>query len=163
IGPVIGRRDEILQVVQVLARKEKNNPVLVGEPGVGKTAGVEGIALRAVDPRAAPILRNKRILEISLTNFLAGTRFRGGFEEKLQGIVDEAQADKDVILFIDEIHMIVGAGSSGTAVDAANILKPALARGQLRLIGATTPAEYRRFIEADPALERRFQPVFIEE
>jgi ATP-dependent Clp protease ATP-binding subunit ClpC len=163
IGPVIGRRDELLQVVQVLARKEKNNPILVGEPGVGKTAVVEALALRAVAPRAAPILQNKRILEISLTNLLAGTRFRGDFEERLQGVLGEAQQDKDVILFIDEIHMVVGAGSGGTGFDAANILKPALARGQLRLIGATTPEEYRRFIESDAALERRFQPVLIEE
>jgi ATP-dependent Clp protease ATP-binding subunit ClpC len=165
IGPVIGRRDEILQVLQVLARKEKNNPVLVGEPGVGKTSVVEALALMSVTEGAQPVLKGKRIVEIAPAALVAGTRYRGDFEERIGGILREAQQDPDVILFFNEIHMLVGAGagSGGDAMDAANILKPALARGQFRLIGATTPAEYRKYIEADGALERRFQPVRVRE
>jgi ATP-dependent Clp protease ATP-binding subunit ClpC len=163
IGPVIGRRDEVLQVLQVLARKEKNNPVLVGEPGVGKTAVVEAIALRALDAAAPPVIKDRRIVELSLGSLVAGASHRGDFEERLQAVLREAEQDESVILFLDEIHMLVGAGGTGNAMDAANLLKPALARGQLRLIGATTPAEYRRWIESDAALERRFQPVRVEE
>ena len=164
IGPIIGRRAEMLQVLRVLGRKEKNNPVLVGEPGVGKTAIVEGLALHALEPSAPEIIRGKGIIEISLASLVAGTRYRGDFEERLQQVIDEAQRDDEVILFIDEIHTLIGAGSGGSdALDAANILKPALARGQLRLIGATTLDEYHRYIERDPALERRFQMVTVPE
>ena len=151
IGPVIGRRQEMLQVLRVLSRKEKNNPVLVGEPGVGKTAVVEGLALQALEESSPPVLRGKTIVEISLASLVAGTRYRGDFEERLQQLIREAQQDTNVILFIDELHTLMGAGSAGgEALDAANILKPALARGQLRLIGATTLDEYRRYIERDP-------------
>jgi ATP-dependent Clp protease ATP-binding subunit ClpC len=163
IGPVIGRRQEILQVLQVLARKQKNNPVLVGEPGVGKTAVVEAIALKAVEPSAPAILKNQRIVEISLARLIAGTKYRGEFEERMTGVLAEAEGNPNVILFIDEIHMLVGAGAAGDAMDAANIVKPALARGKIRLIGATTHDEYRKHIESDPALERRFQPVLVRE
>ncbi len=162
IGPVVGRRKEILQVLQILSRKEKNNPVLIGEPGVGKTAIVEGLALKAQEPGAPPFLQSARILEISMAQLVAGTRFRGDFEERLQKMLQEAQRE-DIILFLDEIHTLIGAGSGGEAMDAAQILKPALARGLIRLIGATTPDEYRRFIEKDAALERRLAPVIVEE
>jgi ATP-dependent Clp protease ATP-binding subunit ClpC len=162
IGPVIGRRAQMLQVLRVLGRKEKNNPVLVGEPGVGKTAIVEGLALHALEQSAPEIIRGKAIIEISLASLVAGTRYRGDFEERLQQVIDEAQRDDEIILFIDEIHTLIGAGSGGSdALDAANILKPALSRGRLRLIGATTPDEYHRYIERDPALERRFQMVSV--
>lgn len=164
IGPVVGRRQEILHVLQVLARKQKNNPVLIGEPGVGKTSVVEGIALRALEPTAPAIIRGKRVVEISLSRMIAGTKYRGEFEERLNGVLAEAERDDSVILFLDEIHMLVGAGAAGSdAMDAANIMKPALARGRLKLIGATTPDEYRKHIEADAALERRFQPVAVRE
>ena len=163
-GPVIGRRKEILQVLQVLARKEKNNPVLVGEPGFGKTAIVEALALKTLDPGAPPFLRGKNILEIAMGQLIAGTRYRGDFEERLQKMIDEAQRRDDVILFLDEIHTLIGAGGGGGgALDAANILKPTLARGGLRLLGATTPDEYRKHIETDGALERRFQIVRVNE
>ena len=148
---MIGRRQEMLQVLRVLSRKEKNNPVLVGEPGVGKTAVVEGLALQALEESSPPVLRGKTIVEISLASLVAGTRCRGDFEERLQQLIREAQQDTNVILFIDESHTLMGTGSEGgEALDAANILKPALARGQLRLIGATTLDEYRRYIERDP-------------
>ena len=163
LGPVVGRRDEMLQVVQVLSRREKNNPVLVGEPGVGKTAVVEALAIRALASDAPDAIRNKRIVEVTMTALVAGSKYRGDFEERLQAVIEEAQKDPAIILFIDELHTLIGAGSTGDSLDAANILKPALARGGLRLIGATTSAEYHKYIEKDPALERRFQPVFVDE
>ncbi|NOX55405.1 MAG: ATP-dependent Clp protease ATP-binding subunit [Planctomycetes bacterium] len=163
IGPVIGRRKEILTVLQVLARKQKNNPVLVGDPGVGKTAIVEAVAIHSLQPTAPPTIRKKRLVELSIPQLLAGTRYRGDFEERLNGVLREAEQNPDVILFIDEIHTVIGAGATGGAMDAADIMKPALARGRLRLIGATTPEEYRKYIESDPALERRFHPIHVEE
>ena len=152
----------MLQVLQVLGRREKNNPVLVGEPGVGKTAVVEGLAIRALADDAPAPIRGQRIVEISLAGLVAGTKYRGDFEERLQAVIAEAQSP-GIILFIDEIHTLIGAGAAGDSLDAANILKPALARGGIKLIGATTSAEYRKHVEKDPALERRFQPVFVEE
>ncbi|MHC4398680.1 MAG: AAA family ATPase [Planctomycetota bacterium] len=163
LGPVIGRRAEMLQVVQILSRKEKNNPVLVGEPGVGKTAIVEGLALKAMEDSAPDAIRGKSIIGVTLASLVAGTRYRGDFEERLQNLLNEAQRDKNVILFVDEIHTMVGAGAAGDALDAANIMKPALARGQVRLIGATTTDEYQRYVERDSALERRFQMITVPE
>src|ERR1700730_4857045 len=161
--PVIGRRDEIKQVVRILLQKQKNNPVLVGEAGVGKTSVVEGLALRLVAADAPTDLREWRIVEVVLSSLVAGTTYRGEFEERLQQVINEAESDPQLILFLDEIHTLVGAGSVGGSMDASNILKPALARGRIRLIGATTPDEYRQHIEDDSALERRFQPVRIVE
>ena len=160
LGQVIGRRNEILQTIQALARKKKNNPVLVGEAGVGKTAIVEAIALRAVVGKDPEILGGKRIVELNMGSLLAGAKLRGQFEERLTQIVEEAAADPDLILFIDEIHTIVGAGGK---TDAANLLKPALSRGVIRLIGATTIDEYRQHIEDDPALDRRFEQIHVPE
>jgi ATP-dependent Clp protease ATP-binding subunit ClpC len=159
--PVIGRRDEIKQVVRLLLQKQKNNPVLVGEAGVGKTSVVEGLALRLVAEDAPADLKEWRIVELILSSLVAGTTYRGEFEERMQLVIREAESDPQLILFLDEIHMLVGAGSVGGSMDASNILKPALARGNFRLIGATTPEEYRKHIENDSALERRFQPVRI--
>jgi ATP-dependent Clp protease ATP-binding subunit ClpC len=159
--PVIGRRDEIKQVVRLLLQKQKNNPVLVGEAGVGKTSVVEGLALRLVAADAPADLKEWRIVELILSSLVAGTTYRGEFEERMQQVIREAESDPQLILFLDEIHMLVGAGSVGGSMDASNILKPALARGNFRLIGATTPEEYRKHIENDSALERRFQPVRI--
>ncbi len=164
LTPVIGRRDEILQVLQVLARKQKNNPVLVGEAWVGKTAIVEGLALRSIEDDCSPYLRGKRILELSMTTLVAGTRYPGDLEERLQAVLRQAETDRDIILFIDELHTLMGAGrAEGAVLDAANFIKPVRARGRLRLIGATTLDEYHKHIESDPALERRFQPVLVEE
>ena len=164
LGPIIGRRREILQVLQTLARRSKNNPVLVGEPGVGKTAIVEAIALRAAQGKDKKVLGGKRIFELNLGALLGGTNYRGEFEERIQKVLAEASAHPQLILFIDEIHNLVGAGRVGEgSLDAANLLKPALARGDLRLIGATTIAEYRRYIEADAALERRFERIVVSE
>lgn len=163
LEPIIGRREEIKQVVRVLLQKQKNNPVLIGDAGVGKTAIVEGLAARAAADGAPEELRRLRIIEVSLSSLVAGTKYRGEFEERLQLIIEEAEADPNVVLFFDEIHTLVGAGLAGGSMDAANILKPALARGRIRCIGATTPQEYRQHIEKDPALERRFQPVRVEE
>ncbi len=163
IDPIVGRRDELKQMVRVLLRKQKCNPVLLGEAGVGKTALVEGLALYAASEDAPPEVRRMRIVEIPVASLVAGAKYRGDFEERLQAIIREAEADSDVVIFFDEIHTIVGAGSGGDAMDAANILKPALARGGFRCIGATTPAEYRRYIEKEAAFERRFQPVKVEE
>lgn len=162
-GPIVGRRAEMLQVAQVLGRKEKDNPVLVGEPGVGKTAVVEGLAIKSIEDSAPDVIRGKSIIEISLARVIAGSRYRGDLEERVKRILDEAQSDENVILFIDEIHTMVGAGSAGDGMDVANIMKPVLARGGLRLIGATTMDEYQRFIEKDAALERRLQMVTISE
>jgi ATP-dependent Clp protease ATP-binding subunit ClpC len=162
LDPVIGRNTEIERVIQILARRTKNNPALIGEPGVGKTAIVEGLAQRIIDGRVPEILFNKRVLQLDVGSLVAGTMYRGQFEERLKRVIEELKSS-DAILFIDEVHMLVGAGSAGSAVDAANILKPALSRGELQTIGATTLDEYRKHIESDAALERRFQPVRVEE
>ncbi len=162
LDPVIGRRTEIERVIQILARRTKNNPALVGEPGVGKTAIVEGLAQRIILGDVPEPLLDKRVLQLNIGNLVAGTIYRGQFEERLKKVIEEIK-DSDSILFIDELHMLVGAGSAGSSVDAANILKPALSRGELQCIGATTMDEYRRHIEGDAALERRFQPVQVEE
>ena len=163
LDPVIGREKEIQQVIEVLLRRTKNNPVLVGEAGVGKTAIVEGLAQKIVNKEVPEELFDKRILALDMGALLAGTKYRGEFEERLKNLIDEIKKDGNVILFIDEIHTIVGAGAAEGATDAGNLLKPALARGELRVIGATTIDEYRKHIEKDPALERRFQPVYVEE
>lgn len=162
LDPVIGRNTEIERVVQILARRTKNNPALIGEPGVGKTAIVEGLAQRIIDGQVPEILHNKRVLQLDVGSLVAGTMYRGQFEERLKRVIEELKSS-DSILFIDEVHMLVGAGSAGSSVDAANILKPALARGELQCIGATTLDEYRKYIESDAALERRFQPVRVDE
>ena len=164
IDPVIGREDEIRRVLQVLSRRTKNNPVLIGEPGVGKTAIVEGIAQRIVDGDVPEGLKSKKIITLDMATLIAGASYRGQFEERLKAVIDEViQSDGEVVLFIDELHTVVGAGAISGTVDAANILKPALARGELRAIGATTLNEYQKYIEKDPALERRFQKVLVEE
>ncbi|MCX7967321.1 MAG: ATP-dependent Clp protease ATP-binding subunit [Armatimonadetes bacterium] len=161
---VIGRQQELAMLAQTLCRKDKNNPVLVGEAGVGKTAIVEGLAYRIARGDVHPELRNKRIVELSTAVLVAGTTLRGEFEQRMMQLIEELRSQPDVIVFFDEIHTLLGAGAGqGSALDAANILKPALARGEIRCIGATTIAEYRRYIEADPALERRFQPIMVEE
>ncbi len=162
LDPVIGRQKEIERVIQILARRTKNNPALIGEPGVGKTAIVEGLAQRIVDGDVPAPLMNKRVLQLDVGSLVAGTMYRGQFEERLKRIIDELKAS-GAILFIDEVHMLVGAGAAGSSVDAANILKPALSRGELQVIGATTMDEYRKHIESDAALERRFQPVQVDE
>ena len=163
IDPVIGRDTEIQRVIQILSRRTKNNPVLIGEPGVGKTAIAEGLAQRIVTGNVPEILRNKRIISLSIGSMLAGAKYRGEFEERLKKAIDEVQQHDDMIIFIDEIHTLVGAGSTEGAMDAANILKPALARGEFQVIGATTLDEYKKHIEKDAALERRFQPVQVGE
>jgi ATP-dependent Clp protease ATP-binding subunit ClpC len=162
LDPVIGRQMEIERVIQILARRTKNNPALIGEPGVGKTAIVEGLAQRIVDGDVPAPLMNKRVLQLDVGSLVAGTMYRGQFEERLKRVIDELKAAGS-ILFIDEVHMLVGAGAAGSSVDAANILKPALSRGELQVIGATTLDEYRKHIESDAALERRFQSVLVEE
>ena len=162
LDPVIGREKEIERVIQILARRTKNNPALIGEPGVGKTAIVEGLAERIIEGDVPTPLLNKRVLRLDVGSLVAGTMYRGQFEERLKRVIDELKAS-EAILFIDEVHMLVGAGSAGSSVDAANILKPALSRGELQVIGATTLNEYRKSIESDAALERRFQPIIVEE
>ena len=163
IDPVIGREKEIERVIQILSRRTKNNPVLIGEPGVGKTAVAEGLALKIVEGQVPEILKDKRIVTLDLTGMIAGSKYRGDFEERIKNAIDEVKKSKDIILFIDELHTIVGAGSSEGSTDAANILKPSLARGDFQVIGATTVSEYRKYIEKDAALERRFQPVNVGE
>jgi ATP-dependent Clp protease ATP-binding subunit ClpB len=164
LDPVIGREEEVRRVMQVLSRRTKNNPVLIGEPGVGKTAIVEGIALRIISGDVPETLKDKRIIALDMGTLVAGTSYRGQFEERLKAIVKEvADSEGEIILFIDEMHTLIGAGATQGAMDAANILKPALARGELHTIGATTLDEYRKHIEKDAALERRFQPVFVGE
>ncbi|MBI4972227.1 MAG: ATP-dependent Clp protease ATP-binding subunit [Candidatus Omnitrophica bacterium] len=163
LGPFVGRRNELLNVIQTLARSMKNNPVVIGEAGVGKTAIVEALAVRAVQGKDAQALGGKRIIELSMGVLIGGTKYRGEFEERLTRIIEESRSNPNVILFIDEIHNLVGAGRAEGSMDAANIMKPVLARGELRCIGATTTAEYRRYIESDPALERRFEKVIINE
>src|SRR3982750_1084815 len=164
LDPVIGRDEEIRRTIQVLARRTKNNPVLIGEPGVGKTAIVEGLALRIANGDVPDGIKDKCLLSLDLGSMIAGAKYRGEFEERLKGVLDEVrQAAGDIILFIDEMHTLVGAGKAEGAMDAGNLLKPALARGELHCIGATTLDEYRKYIEKDAALERRFQPIFVGE
>ena len=163
LDPVVGREVQIDRMIQILNRRSKNNPVLIGEPGVGKTAIVEGLAKRIVDEKVPEMLLGKRLMMLDMASVIAGTKFRGEFEERLKKIIDEVTASPEVILFIDEIHNVVGAGSAEGAIDAANILKPALSRGEVQTIGATTLEEYRKYIEKDSALERRFQPVIVPE
>ncbi|MGI6744809.1 MAG: ATP-dependent Clp protease ATP-binding subunit [Acutalibacteraceae bacterium] len=163
IDPVIGRQAEIQRVIEILSRRTKNNPCLIGEPGVGKTAIAEGLALKIAEGEIPELLKGKRIVSIDLTGMVAGTKYRGDFEERIKAVIEEVTNSDDIILFIDEIHNLVGAGSAEGAIDAANILKPSLARGDLQVIGATTITEYRKYIEKDAALERRFQPVQVDE
>ncbi|MDR0906732.1 MAG: ATP-dependent Clp protease ATP-binding subunit [Oscillospiraceae bacterium] len=163
LDPVIGREDEISRVIQILSRRTKNNPVLIGEPGVGKTAVAEGLAQKIVAGDVPETLTNKRVVSLDLTGMVAGTKYRGDFEERIKAAIDEVQKASNVILFIDELHTIIGAGAAEGAIDAANIIKPALGRGEMQVIGATTLNEYRKHIEKDAALERRFQPVIINE
>ncbi len=163
LDPVIGRENEIQRVVQILSRRTKNNPVLIGEPGVGKTAVAEGLAQRVVSGDVPENLRGKRVVSLDLTGMVAGTKYRGDFEERIKNAIDEVKKAKDVVLFIDELHTIIGAGAAEGAIDAANIIKPALGRGEIQIIGATTLNEYRKYIEKDAALERRFQPVTVNE
>ena len=162
LDPVVGREKEIERVAQILSRRKKNNPVLIGEPGVGKSAIVEGLALRIVEKKVSRILFNKRVVTLDMASVVAGTKYRGQFEERIRSIIKELQKNPDVILFIDEIHTLVGAGSAAGSMDAANMLKPALARGEIQCIGATTLDEYRKSIEKDGALERRFQKIIVE-
>ena len=164
LDPIIGRDDEIRRLMQVLVRRKKNNPVLIGDAGVGKTAIAEGLALRIVQQDVPELLKEKRLIGIEIGSLLAGAKYRGEFEDRLKAVIKEVtESDGEVILFIDELHTIVGAGAAEGAVDASNMLKPALARGELRVIGATTLNEYKKYIEKDAALERRFQPVFVKE
>lgn len=163
IDPVIGREQEIERVIQILCRRTKNNPCLIGEPGVGKTAIAEGLALKIANADAPEILRDKKIIALDLTGMVAGTKYRGDFEERIKAVIDEVKSSDNTILFIDEVHTIIGAGSAEGSTDAANILKPSLARGELQVIGATTLDEYKKNIEKDAALERRFQPVTVGE
>src|SRR5205085_2606115 len=163
LDPTAGREREIRRVITVLGRRQKNNPVLIGEPGVGKTAIVEGIARRIAGGTAPAFLHGKRIIALNLGGMVAGAMFRGQFEERVKAIVDEATADPTIILFVDELHTVVGAGAAEGAVGASDMLKPALARGELRLVGATSRDEYRKHVEKDGALERRFQPILVGE
>ena len=163
LDPVIGREDEIRRLIQILSRRTKNNPCLIGEPGVGKTAVVEGLALRIVEGKVPLTVKEKRVLTLDLSGMVAGSKYRGEFEERIKKLIREVIEDGNVILFLDELHTLIGAGGAEGAIDASNILKPSLARGELQLIGATTIAEYRKYIEKDAALERRFQPVNVEE
>ncbi|WP_309611603.1 Clp protease N-terminal domain-containing protein, partial [Sphingomonas sp.] len=164
LDPVIGRDEEIRRTIQVLMRRTKNNPVLIGEPGVGKTAIAEGLALRIANGDVPDGLKDRRLMSLDMGSLIAGAKYRGEFEERLKGVLDEVkQADGQIILFIDEMHTLVGAGKGEGAMDASNLLKPALARGELHAIGATTLDEYRKHVEKDAALERRFQPVFVGE
>jgi len=163
LDPVIGREDEIKRVIEILSRRTKNNPCLIGEPGVGKTAVVEGLASRIVSGEVPFTVQNKRLLTLDLSGMVAGSKYRGEFEERIKKVIREVQEDGNVILFLDEMHTIIGAGGAEGAIDASNILKPSLARGELQLIGATTVAEYHKYVEKDAALERRFQSVYVEE
>lgn len=163
LDPVIGREDEIRRLIQILSRRTKNNPCLIGEPGVGKTAVVEGLALRIVEGKVPATVKEKRVMTLDLSGMVAGSKYRGEFEERIKKLIREVIEDGNVILFLDELHTIIGAGGAEGAIDASNILKPSLARGELQLIGATTIVEYRKYIEKDAALERRFQPVNVEE
>ena len=163
LDPVIGRDDEITRMMQILIRKTKNNPILLGEPGVGKTAIVEGLAQMIVKREVPTSLANKRVIALDMSALIAGAKYRGEFEDRLKAVIDEVKKAGNIILFIDEIHTIVGAGASEGSMDAANILKPALSRGELHTVGATTLKEYRKYFEKDAALQRRFQPVSVAE
>ncbi|MFO7145299.1 type VI secretion system ATPase TssH, partial [Arthrospira sp. PCC 8006] len=164
LDPVIGREEEIRRVLQILSRRTKNNPILIGEPGVGKTAIAEGMAHRIINGDVPENLKDKTIFALDMGALIAGAKYKGEFEERLKAVVKEVTSDDgNIILFIDEIHTLVGAGGGEGAMDAANILKPALARGELRAVGATTLAEYQKYFEKDKALERRFQKVLVEE
>ena len=163
LDPVIGRAKEIERVIQILSRRTKNNPVLIGEPGVGKTAIAEGLAQKIVEGQVPEIIKGKRVVTLDLASMVAGAKYRGEFEERLKKVMSELTAAGNVILFIDEMHTIIGAGAAEGAIDASNILKPALARGEIQAIGATTLDEYRKHVEKDPALERRFQPIMVGE
>ncbi|TAE60477.1 MAG: ATP-dependent Clp protease ATP-binding subunit, partial [Bacteroidetes bacterium] len=162
LDPIVGREKEIERVAQILSRRKKNNPVLIGEPGVGKTAIAEGLALRIVQRKVSRVLYNKRVVTLDIASLVAGTKYRGQFEERMKAVMAELEKSPDVILFIDELHTIVGAGGASGSLDASNIFKPALARGEIQCIGATTLDEYRQYIEKDGALERRFQKVMVE-
>ena len=162
LDPVVGREKEIERVSQILSRRKKNNPLLIGEPGVGKSAIAEGLALRIINKKVSRILYNKRVVTLDLASLVAGTKYRGQFEERMKAVMNELEKNEDVILFIDEIHTIVGAGGATGSLDASNMFKPALARGEIQCIGATTLDEYRQYIEKDGALERRFQKVIVE-
>ena len=163
LDPVVGREKEIERVIQILARRTKNNPILIGEPGVGKTAIAQGLAMKIIDCEVPDILENKKIIQLDMGLLVAGTKYRGEFEERLKKIMDEIRQAGNVILVIDEMHTLIGAGAAEGAIDAANILKPALSRGEIQVIGATTLDEYRKHIEKDSALERRFQMVLVEQ
>ena len=163
IDPIIGRGTEIERVIQVLSRRTKNNPCLIGEPGVGKTAIAEGLAQHIIEGSVPEPLKNKRVVTLDIASMIAGSKYRGDFEERLKNVIEEVKKEGNVILFIDELHVLVGAGSAEGAMDAANILKPSLARGEIQVIGATTLDEYKKHIEKDAALERRFQPIIVSE
>lgn len=162
LDPIIGRDDEIERVAQILSRRKKNNPVLIGEPGVGKTAIAEGLALRIIQKKVPRTLHNKRVVTLDLGALVAGTKYRGQFEERMKAVMNELEKSGDIILFIDELHTIVGAGGASGSLDASNMFKPALSRGEIQCIGATTLAEYRQYIEKDGALERRFQKIMVD-
>lgn len=163
MDPVIGRSKEIQRVIEVLSRRTKNNPVLIGEPGVGKTAIAEGLAQQIIHNEVPEILRDKRVMTLDMGTVVAGTKYRGEFEDRLKKVMDEIRQAGNIILFIDELHTLIGAGGAEGAIDASNILKPSLARGELQCIGATTLDEYRKYIEKDAALERRFQPIQVDQ
>ncbi len=163
IEPAVGRENEVDRIIQILSRKKKNNPVLVGQPGVGKTAIVESLANKIVDKKVSVVLHDKRIVSLDISLIVAGTKYRGQFEERMKAIMDEIENNPNIILFIDELHTIIGAGNSAGSLDVSNIIKPALARGTMQIIGATTIEEYKKSIEKDGAMERRFQKVMIEE
>jgi len=162
LDPIVGREKEIERVSQILSRRKKNNPILIGEPGVGKSAIAEGLALRIVQRKVSRVLFGKRVVTLDLASLVAGTKYRGQFEERMKAVMNELEKSPDVILFIDEIHTIIGAGGASGSLDASNMFKPALARGEIQCIGATTLDEYRQYIEKDGALERRFQKVIVE-
>jgi ATP-dependent Clp protease ATP-binding subunit ClpC len=159
LDPIVGREKEIERVSQILSRRKKNNPILIGEPGVGKSAIAEGLALRITQRKVSRVLFNKRVVTLDLASLVAGTKYRGQFEERMKAVMNELEKNPDIILFIDEIHTIIGAGGASGSLDASNMFKPALARGEIQCIGATTLDEYRQYIEKDGALERRFQKI----
>ena len=163
LDPIIGRDKAIERVIQILSRRSKNNPCLIGEPGVGKTAVAEGLAQKIANGEVPEILKDKRVITLEMSSMLAGAKYRGEFEERLKKAMDEIRKSGSIILFIDELHTIIGAGAAEGAIDAANILKPALSRGEIQIVGATTLGEYRKYIEKDAALERRFQPITLDE